>query len=399
VSAALGSGGRVVPTQAVLAGLGEAPITRPGSGRPSAAMTLESARAACADAGIAPARIDAVVKYTYDGSLSGMALAATLGSSDLNALIEIPHGGGSSAALIDIARLLVESGRAQAVLCFRTLSGEEWLKQMITGDPLRPYYLDGSNYLRQCGFTGYLHSFAALYTEYDALYGLPREALFKSANALRANAARTSSPFATEPLSREEYFDEANRTVGPFTRYDEYRVADLSCAVVVTAAGATDRPEREVEIVASAQAQGPSAKTWFDLRPFTSAYPDTPSSWVARKLYDEAGITPSQIDVAALYDCTSFTVLDLVEAYQLCPRGEVGDLLDDGAFGVDGALPLNLNGGDFAGGYSAGFRHVLEAARQLRGEAENQVADPEFAVVGAPQIGPTSGAILRRSER
>jgi acetyl-CoA acetyltransferase len=388
-----------VPSTAVIAGIGEAPITLPGSGRPADTMTLAAARAACADAGISPTAIDAVVKYTYDGSLSAMALAATLGSAETNALIEIPNGGGSSAALIDMARLLIQAGRAKTVLCFRTISGQEWLEQMVTADPMRPYYLDGSNYLRQSGFTGYLHSFAALYAEYDALYGLPREALFTSANALRANAAKTSTGLSTAVLTRDEYFDESARTVGPFTKYDEYCVADLSCAVIVTAAGATDRPSREVEILASAQSQGPAAKTWFDLRPFTNSYPDSPSTWVARKLYAEAGIGPSQIDVAAIYDCTSFTVLDLVEAYQLCKPGEVGDLLADGAFAVDGALPLNLNGGDFAGGYSAGFRHVLEATRQLRGEAENQVADPEFAVVAAPQIGPTSGAILRRSER
>ena len=91
--------------------------------------------------------------------------------------------------------------------------------------------------------------------------------------------------------------------------------------------------------------------------------------------------------------------LSLVEAYQLCDRGEVADLLADDAFRADGARPVNTHGGDFAAGYSAGFRHVLEATRQLRAEADNQVPDAEFAVVGAPQLGPTSGAILQRSER
>jgi 17-hydroxy-3-oxo-4-pregnene-20-carboxyl-CoA lyase len=386
-----------VPRLAVIAGIGETAITPPGSGRPSDTMTLESARAACLDAGIEPSRIDAIVKYTYDGSLSGMALAATLGCAEINALVEIPMGGGSSAALVDIARMLVESGRAQAVLCFRTLAGEEWLKQMITADPLRPYYLDGSNYLRESGWTGYLHSFAALYAEYDSRHHLSRETLFRSANALRANAAKNKVAIATTPLSRDEYFDESARTVGPFTRFDEYAVADLSCAAVVTAQGFTDRPDREVRIIASAQSHGPSAKTWFDLRPLTNTYPESPSSWVARKIYAEAKIEPRQVDVALMYDCTSFTVLDLVETYQLCEPGGVAELLADDAFRADGTRPVNTHGGDFAAGYSAGFRHVLEATRQLRWEADNQVPEAEFAVVAAPQIGPTSGAVLQRS--
>jgi acetyl-CoA acetyltransferase len=362
-------------------------------------MTVQSAKAACADASVDPSQIDAIVKYTYDGSLSSMALAATLGCDDVNALIEIPMGGGSSVALIDIARALIMAGRAQAVLCFRTLTGDEWLKQMSMADPARPYYLDGSNYLRSSGWTGYLHSFAALYTQYDALHPLSREALFMSANAWRANAAKNTGALAVTPLSRAEYFEESARTVGPFTKFDEYVSADLSCAVLVTAAGFTDHPSREVDIVASAQSQGPAAKTWFDLRPVTSTYPDSPSSWVAEKIYAEAGIAPRDIDVAALYDCTSFTVLDLVETYRLCAPGEVASLLQDNAFAADGGRPVNTHGGDFAAGYSAGFRHLLEATRQLRSEAENQVPEAQFAVVGAPQIGPTSGAILRRSER
>jgi len=98
-----------------------------------------------------------------------------------------------------------------------------------------------------------------------------------------------------------------------------------------------------------------------------------------------------------MYDCTSFTVLDLVETYQLCEQGGVAELLADDAFRADGTRPVNTHGGDFAAGYSAGFRHVLEATRQLRWEADNQVPEAEFAVVAAPQIGPTSGAVLQRS--
>jgi acetyl-CoA acetyltransferase len=384
---------------AVIAGIGEVPLTPPGSGRSPDFMTLQAARAACADAGIEPSDIDGIVKYTYDGSLSCMTLAATLGARELRAQLEVPAGGGSAVGLIDIARTLVLAGRASAVLCFRTLTGAEWLKQMSMADPLRPYYLDGVNYLRSSGWTGYLHLFAALYAEYAARHPMSRDVLFASANLMRANAARNPEALATTPIDRDEYFAESARTVGPFTRFDEYATADLSCAVVVTAGGRTDRPDREVSIVASAQSHGPDPKTWFDLRPTSASYPDSPSSYVARQLYAESGLTPAAIDVATLYDCTSFTYLDLVETYGLCGPGQVAELVADQAFRADGPMPVNPHGGDFAGGYSAGFRHILEATRQLRGEAANQVADAEYALVAAPQIGPTSGAILRRSER
>jgi acetyl-CoA acetyltransferase len=385
---------------AVIAGVGEATLTPQGSGRAADRMAVEAALAACRDAGVDPAQVDGIVKYTYDGAISTMMLGATLGAREVRAFIEIPSGGGSSVALVDVARALVLAGRARAVLCLRTLLGAEWLRQMTTGDPLRPYYLDGVNYLRPAGWTGYLHMFAALYEEYAARYpSMSREVLFASANLMRQNAARNPESIFKDPIPREQYFDEAARTVGPFTRYDEYASSDLSCAVLVTAEGFTDSPAREVLIVASAQSHGPDPKTWFDLRPTSASYPESPSSWAARAIYDEAGIGPGQISVATLYDCTSFTYLDLVEAFGLCGPGEVAELVKDGALLSDGAMPVNPHGGDLTCGYSAGFRHVLEATRQLRGEARNQTRDPEYALVSAPQIGPTSAAILKRPER
>ncbi|GCE41577.1 putative thiolase [Rhodococcus wratislaviensis] len=382
--------------QAVIAGIGEVPLTADGSGRSPDYMTYGAALAACNDAGIDPRDIDGVVKYTYDGSMSAMTLAATLGTAELACAIEVPSGGGSSVALVDVARAFVESGRARAVICFRTLTGQEWLKQMSMGDPLRPYYLDGVNYMRASGWTGYLHMFASIYEEYAARYPMSRETLFQSVNLMRANAALNPESIFKNPVGRDEYFDPDVRTVGPFTSFDEYASSDLSCAVVVTAAGVSSNPDREVEIAASAQSHGPDPRTWFDLRPTSNSWPESPSSFVANQLYAEAGIGPDQIDVAAVYDCTSFTYLDLVETFGLCERGEVADLVADKAFLSDGRRPVNPHGGDLTCGYSAGFRHVLEAVRQLRGEATNQVDNAEHALVTAPQIGPTSGAILRR---
>lgn len=381
----------------VVGGIGEVEVTPPGSGRAPDDLTLQAVQAACADAGLDPADLDGVVKYTYDGSMSAMGVAATLGFGELALAAEVPHGGGSSAALVDVASMAIEAGRAQAVVCYRTVVANTWLPQLLSGDPLRPYYLDAVNYLRPLGWAGYLHLFAALFQEYQGRYGITRRTLWQCLNLVRRNASAVSGALRTDPVDEEAYFA-APLTVGPFTPYDEFAPADVACAVVVTSAGRTATPSREVEVRASAQSQGPDPKAWFDLRPFSSSYPDSPTTWVADRLYERSGLKPDDIDVALLYDCTTFTMLDLIEQYRLCAPGTVADLVADGALLADGALPVNPHGGDLAGGYSHGFRHVLEAVRQLRGEAENQVRDAEFAIVGAPQIGPTSGLLLARSE-
>jgi hypothetical protein len=119
---------------------------------------------------------------------------------------------------------------------------------------------------------------------------------------------------------------------------------------------------------------------------------------VAERIFADSGLKPRDIDVALFYDCTTFTSLDLLTQYGLVTHSELPELLAAGELEVGGRVSLNPHGGDYAGGYSHGFRHILEGVRQLRGEADNQVSDAEFAIVGAPQIGPTSGAILRRLE-
>jgi acetyl-CoA acetyltransferase len=214
---------------------------------------------------------------------------------------------------------------------------------------------------------------------------------------MRANAARNRNAVMPEPVSRDEYFA-APRTVGPFNRFDEYASADVSCAVIVADPARQPASRTLVEIMASAQSHGPDPKTWFDLRQLSSSYPASPATVVADRIFAESGLTPDRIDVAALYDCTTFTPLDLLTQYGLVSHAELPEVIDAGELGVGGRIALNPHGGDYAGGYSHGFRHILEAVRQLRGTADNQVADAEFALVAAPQIGPTSGAILRRVE-
>jgi acetyl-CoA acetyltransferase len=114
---------------------------------------------------------------------------------------------------------------------------------------------------------------------------------------------------------------------------------------------------------------------------------------LARRLFDGFGISRSDVDVAMIYDAFSPILLMQLEALGFCDFGEAKDFIAEGNMALDGSLPCNPNGGLIGEGYIHGLNLVLEAVRQLRGTAVNQVPDARTVLVTASR----TGAILTRS--
>jgi len=105
-------------------------------------------------------------------------------------------------------------------------------------------------------------------------------------------------------------------------------------------------------------------------------------SWSAARVsgaaaFAEAGVTPSDIQYASIYDSFTITVLMQLEDLGFCKKGEGGKFVMDGNLisGV-GKLPINTDGGGLCNNHPAnrgGITKVIEAVRQLRGEAHPAV--------------------------
>ena len=117
---------------------------------------------------------------------------------------------------------------------------------------------------------------------------------------------------------------------------------------------------------------------------------------IAPKLYREAGIEVSDIDVAEIYDCFTYTVLRGLEGLGLCPKGEGGPFAASGEIGLGGSIPVNTSGGMLSEAYVHGFNLINEGVRQMRGESTSQIEDAESCLVTAGEGVPTSALILRR---
>ena len=112
--------------------------------------------------------------------------------------------------------------------------------------------------------------------------------------------------------------------------------------------------------------------------------------------FTEAGVKPTDMQYASIYDSFTITVLMQLEDLGFCKKGEGGRFVSDGNLisGV-GKLPFNTDGGGLCNNHPAnrgGITKVIEAVRQLRGEAHPKVQVPNCGLALAQGMGGLLGS-------
>ncbi|HZB93944.1 MAG TPA: thiolase domain-containing protein [Stellaceae bacterium] len=93
--------------------------------------------------------------------------------------------------------------------------------------------------------------------------------------------------------------------------------------------------------------------------------------------FAEAGVAPGDIKYASIYDSFTITVVMTLEDLGFCHKGKGGTFVADGnLISGTGKLPFNTDGGGLCNnhpGNRGSMTKVIEAVRQLRGEAHPEV--------------------------
>ena len=112
--------------------------------------------------------------------------------------------------------------------------------------------------------------------------------------------------------------------------------------------------------------------------------------------FAEAGLTPADIQYVSIYDSFTITVLMQLEDLGFCEKGQGGRFVADGnLIAGSGRLPFNTDGGGLCSNHPAnrgGITKVIEAVRQLRGEAQPAVQVPGCALALAQGTGGQLGS-------
>lgn len=362
--------------RAAVVGVAEMPPRRTTPGRMTLDMVAEVSALALADAGLAPSEIDGVMCGPQVGETPQHVPATVAEYLGLQAGFAdvVDLGGACGAGMIWRAAAAIQAGMCSVVLCVLANSR----------DPQVPLHAANRNPIREFdvpyGASGANQAYAMIAQRHIAEFGTTSEQLMTVPVKERANAQlNPNAVFHGHGIDIEDV-RRSPIVTSPLHLLEIVMPCGGGAAAIVTAAerlkdarggGALLLGAGEA-VTHRALSQAPSLTT-------------SPLAPAIATAYRQAGVGPKDLSLLSIYDCYSIMVPLTVEDAGLCKKGEGGPWVAEHDFSARGKLPVNTHGGQLACGQAdlaGGMGHVVEAVRQLRGDAGARQVDPaEIALV------------------
>jgi acetyl-CoA C-acetyltransferase len=372
--------------KACIAGAYEHP-TRKAPDKTVAQLHAECARGALADAGLTMADVDG---YFCAGDAPGMGAVNML---DYLGLINVRYvdstetGGSSYLLHVAHAAAAIAAGKCNVALI--TLAGRPRSEGSSGVAPraVVPNVPDAPWESLYNPVTVNMYALVAARHMYQ--FGTTSEQLAWIKVAAAAHAQHNPHAMLRDPVTVQEVLD-SPMISDPLHKLDCCVVSDGGGALVVTRPEIARSLKRPViNLLGAGEAVKGQLGGQVDL------------SWSAAALsgpraFEEAGVKPADIQYASIYDSFTITVLMQLEDLGFCEKGQGGKFVADGNLisGV-GKLPFNTDGGGLCNNHPAnrgGITKVIEAVRQLRGEAHAKVQVPNCTLALAQGIGGLLGS-------
>ena len=308
------------------------------------------------DCGLKLSDIDGLFVATTQMRLSSLGLKEYLGIEPKyqdNTQI----GGSSFMSHVGHAMLAIEHGLCEVAVITYGSTQKSVSRIMASPREFNPYETPYQPFLPPTAY-------ALAAARHMHQFGTTREQLAQVAVAARQWALLNPVAWEKKPLTIEEVLSSRMASY-PLTVRDCCLVTDGGGAIILTSAKrAKELKKKPVYVLGVGESLSHAS---------ISNMPDltvTAASRSGPQAYQMAGLKPSDIDVAMLYDAFTINTILFLEDLGFCPKGEGGHFVENGAIAPGGTFAVNTNGGGLSychpGMY--GLFLLIEAARQIRGE-------------------------------
>ncbi|WP_157357243.1 lipid-transfer protein [Amycolatopsis nigrescens] len=373
----------VVSNKVYVVGVGMTKFEKPGSkeGWDYPAMAKESGTKALEDAGISFEEVEqAYVGYVYGESTSGQRAVYELGMTGIP-VVNVNNNCSTGSTALYLATQAVKAGSADCALAL----GFEKMQKGSLGStyddreqPMMRHILAEAELYEFTGAPPAPYMFGAAGREHMEKYGTTAEQFAKIGEKNHRHSVNNPYAQFQDQYSLQDILG-SKEIYAPLTKLQCSPTSDGSGAAIIASEAFVEKhglAAQAVEIVGQAMVTD-FANTFTDDSAITLVGAKM-SKAAADKVYRQAGLEASDVDVIELHDCFSTNELITYEALGLCPEGEGGKLVDAGDTTYGGRWVVNPSGGLISKGHplgATGLAQCSELTWQLRGTADKRQVD------------------------
>ena len=341
-------------------------------------LNAQAAKRALEETGLNVSDIDGVLtaySFTEPYFMLGTVICEYLGIKPrFNASMVV--GGASPAVMLRHAAEAVALGQCNTVL---VCAGENRASGQSRDQAVAALSAVGHPYFEQPYGPSIPGFYAMIARRHMEEFGTTEKQMATVAVTSRAHAMRHPNAHMKKPLTLDDVMN-SKPIADPLKLLDCCLLSDAGGAFIVTSAErAKDLRSKPVYLAGIGEFH---THEHIMCAPSLTEFGAIQSGQAA---YAMAGLGPSDIDVAELYDCFSIVPIIELEELGFCARGEGGRFYEEGHAALGGKLPVNTHGGMMShahAGSAGGLFGIVEAVRQLRGGlGPRQVDGAEVALV------------------
>jgi acetyl-CoA acetyltransferase len=362
----------VLPVRAAIVGVAESDLGRTPD-KTVLQLQAQAARAALDDAGLTFDAVDALFCAGNWAWSPNLMLAEYLGLQPTYT-DSTNIGGASFEAHIEHAVAGIEAGLFEVALI---TYGSTQRSDRQRGRDM-PFFRLTEQYEGPFGLPTPVGAYALAAMRHMVEYGTTSQQLAEIAVATRKWATLNENAMMRDPITIEDVLN-SRWIAEPLHLLDCCLVTDGGGAVVVTSATrARNTRKKPVWVLGHGESH-----THYSIMNMPNLAVHQAAVTSGQRAFAMAGLTPTDIDVAEIYDSFTITVILTLEALGFCKPGEGGAFVSGQRTAPGGPFPMNTNGGGLSFTHPGmyGIFLLIEATRQLRGECGlRQVAGARLAL-------------------